>query len=126
MATPHRVVDGVGESLANLATSLVNGAAGAVRGVGKTFMGALDAPFRQVTRKEGPHRIADRAADGALNAVTNLLNNGVIGTARAAKEGVMKALDQPCEQLGIPPDIGGKEKFSLSDKLPPFLGGKKR
>lgn len=109
MATPHRVVDSLADGIANGARGLIGGVSGAVRGVGKSVMGALDKPFAAVTHKEGPHRVLDRAADGALDAVENLAEQGVIGTAQKAGGAVMRALDHPVEQFGVPPDI---DKFS--------------
>jgi len=110
LATPHRVLDSVANGVANGATGLISSALGAVQSVGETVMKALDTPFTQVTGKEGPHRIIDRAADGAVDAGRNFIEVGVIGTAKKVGEGVMKALDQPPEQIGIPPELG---KFQI-------------
>ena len=110
MATPHRVVDSIAEGIANGATGLISAGVNAVKGAAETVMKALDTPFTQVTGKEGPHRIIDRAADGAVDAGVNFVENGVIGTAKKVGEGVMKALDQPPEQIGIPPELG---KFQI-------------
>lgn len=99
MDTPHRVVDGIANGIAAGARGLGDAAISAVKGAGKAVMGALDKPFTQITGKEGPHRIIDRVADGAVSAGTNFVDSGVIGTAKAAGEGLMKALDQPLEQV---------------------------
>lgn len=110
MATPHRVVDSIANGVANGATGLISAGANAVKGAAESVMKALDTPFTQVTGKEGPHRIIDRAADGAVDAAVNLIDAGAIGTAKKVGEGVMKALDQPPEQIGIPPELG---KFQI-------------
>jgi len=110
MATPHRVVDSIANGVANGVTGLISAGANAVKGAAETVMKALDTPFTQVTGKEGPHRIIDRAADGAVDAAVNLIDAGAIGTAKKVGEGVMKALDQPPEQIGIPPELG---KFQI-------------
>jgi len=96
----HRIVDDVLDGLADGAQGLVSSIAGAVRGVGESVMGALDKPFSALLPgKEGPHRIIDRAADGIVSAGVNAVNQGLIGSARIAGEGIMKALDHPLEQI---------------------------
>lgn len=113
MATPHRVVDSIANGIAGGATGLINAAASAVKSAGSAIMTGLDKPFQTVTNKEGPHRIADRLANGAVDTVTNFVTGGVIGGAKSAGETVMKALDHPPQQTGIPPDI---EKFGMFKK----------
>jgi hypothetical protein len=110
--TPHRVVDSIANGVANGVTGLINAAIGAVQGAGESVMKALDMPFTKVTGKEGPHRILDRAADGAVDAGRNFVEAGVIGTAKKAGEGIMHALDQPTEQIGIPPELGKFQIFN--------------
>jgi hypothetical protein len=105
------VVDSIAEGIANGATGLISAGVSAVKGAAETVMKALDTPFAQVTGKEGPHRIIDRAADGAVDAGVNFIEAGVIGTAKKVGEGAMKALDQPPEQIGIPPDLGKLQIF---------------
>lgn len=114
--TPHRVIDGIANGIANGAKGLVDSAVNAVKGAGETVMKALDGPFASVTGKEGPHRIVDRAIDGALEAGVNLVDSGFIGSAQKAGEAIMKALDQPPEQIGIPPALGTLGKFKLFGK----------
>lgn len=114
--TPHRVVDSFANGVANGAKGLFDAVVNAAKGAGETVMKALDTPFSQVTGKEGPHRIIDRALDGATDAYTNFIDTGVIGTAKKVGEGLMKALDQPPEQIGIPPALGGLGKFQLFKK----------
>lgn len=97
----HRAVDNVLDGVANGATGVVNSIAGAFRGAGASIMGGLDKPFSDLTGKQGPHRMIDRAANGVLNAGTNFFNNGVVGSMRTAGKGVMAALDHPLEQLGM-------------------------
>lgn len=113
MATPHRVVDSIADGIANGVKSLFDAGAGAVKNAGETIMAGLDKPFSAITGKEGPHRVVDRFADGALDTVTNFVDSGVIESAKKAGEAVMKALDQPPEQIGIPPDI---ERLGLFKK----------
>lgn len=96
----HRVIDSVMDGIADGATGLVSGAANAVRSTGGAVMKGLDKPFTELTGKEGPHRIFDRAANGLLNAVVNAANQGFIGSIRTAGKGIMSALDHPLEQIG--------------------------
>ena len=95
----HRVVDSIADGLASGAQGFVSSVAGAVKGVGESVMRGLDKPFTDLTGKEGPHRIIDRAADGVVGAGINALNQGVIGSYKMLGEGLMKALDQPLEQV---------------------------
>ncbi|KKN87048.1 hypothetical protein LCGC14_0263180 [marine sediment metagenome] len=97
----HRVVDSVLDGVANGVTGFVNSAAGAVKGAGKSVMAGLDKPFTDITGKQGPHRIIDVAADGAIDAGVNFVNQGIVGSAKKAGEGVMRALDHPLEQMGL-------------------------
>ena len=106
MSTPHRIVDEIADGLVDGANSLGQSAANAVKGAGETIMRGLDGPFTAITGKQGPHRILDRFADGTIDAISNFFGQGVIGSIKKEGEAVMKALDQPCEQLGIPPDLG--------------------
>lgn len=108
--TPHRVVDAIANGIADGVRGLLGAAVGAAQGAAETVMRALDTPFTQVTGKEGPHRVIDRAADGAADAGVNFIESGVIGTAKKVGEGIMKALDHPTEQVGIPPELG---KFQI-------------
>lgn len=105
MATPHRVLDSIADGVVDGVKSLFDAGASAFKSAGETIMGGLDKPFAAITGKEGPHRIVDRLADGALNTVTGFVDNGIIAGAKNAGEAVMKALDHPPEQIGIPPDI---------------------
>lgn len=111
MATPHRVVDSVADGIAGGAKGLIMAASSALKGAGGAIMSGLDKPFSAVTGKEGPHRMIDRLANGAVDTVTNFVDNGLIGGAQSAGESVMKALDQPPEQIGIPPDIERMKLF---------------
>jgi hypothetical protein len=103
----HRMIDKVADGVANGITGFVGTAAGAIKGLGKSVMTGLDKPFNEITGKEGPHRILDRAADGIVDAGVNFVDNGVVGTARTAGKGIMRALDQPLEQ------IKGMGKFEM-------------
>lgn len=116
MATPHRVVDSIADGIANGARGLINSAAAALKGAGSTIVGAVDKPFRSITGKEGPLMMADRLANGAVDTATDFVDGGIIGGMQSAGKTVMKALDHPPEQIGIPPDI---EKFG-------FLKGSKK
>ena len=95
----HRVVDSIADGLASGAQGFVSSVAGAIKGVGESVMRGLDKPFTDLTGKEGPHRILDRAADGVVGAGVNALNQGLIGSTKMAGESLMKALDQPLEQV---------------------------
>ncbi|MDO9580594.1 MAG: hypothetical protein Q7J06_08510, partial [Bacteroidales bacterium] len=69
------------------------------------IMRALDGPFTGITGKEGPHRIVDRLADGAIDAGVNFVDAGIVGTAQKAGQAIMGALDHLPEQTGIPPKL---------------------
>lgn len=105
MATPHRVVDSIADGIAGGAKGLIMAASNAAKGAGGAIMTGLDKPFAAITGKEGPHRIVDRLANGAVDTVTNFVDGGVIGGMQSAGETLMKAMDQPPEQIGVPPDI---------------------
>lgn len=113
MATPHRVLDSIADGVASGARSLFDAGLNALKGAGGTIMGGLDKPFAAITGKEGPHRIIDRLANGAADTAANVVDSGIIGSAQTAGEAIMKALDQPPEQIGIPPDI---ERLGLFKK----------
>lgn len=106
MATPHRVVDEIADGLVDGANNLGQSAAGAVKGAGETIMRGLDGPFKAITGKEGPHRIIDRFFDGTIDAISQFAGQGVLGSIKREGEAIMRALDQPPEQIGFPPDLG--------------------
>jgi len=106
MEGPHRVIGNIFNDLANGINGLGNGVVGAIEGLGESVMGALDKPFTGVTGMQGPHRAIDKAAKGAIDAGVNFASQGVIGSAKTAGDGLMKALDHPLEQVG-------KGKFEL-------------
>lgn len=99
MQIPHRVVDDVAKGIAGAAKGLVSSLAGAAKGAGEGLMGGLDKAFPKFASKEGPHRIIDHVADGIVDAGVNFANQGLIGSAQIAGEGLMRALDQPAEQI---------------------------
>ena len=107
MATPHRVVDSIANGIANGAEGLINAGANALKDAGHAIMSGLDKPFTAVTKREGPHHIIGRAADGAVETVQRGVDEGIIGSAKRAGEGIMSALDHPPEQVGLPPDLEG-------------------
>ncbi len=111
MPTPHRMVDSIANGLANGAQGILDSVAGTLRSAGSSLMGALDKPFEAVTGKEGPHRIVDRLANGAVGTAQNVVDQGIIGSAKEAGESIMKALDHPVEQVGLPPDLGEGSGF---------------
>ncbi len=98
MEAPHRVIDGMLDKVASGATGLVNSVGGTIRSTGAQITDALDKPFEMVGI-QGPHHMVDRALNGMGGAITDFVDNGVIGSARAAGKGVMSALDHPIEQL---------------------------
>ena len=96
----HRIIDSVLDGIADGVSGFVGSVAGAVKGVGESVMSGLDKPFSALLPgKQGPHRIIDRAADGIVNAGVNAVNQGLIGSAKTAGEGIMSALDHPLEQI---------------------------
>ena len=96
---PHRVAGSLVDGVATGVKGLGEAATGALQGAGKAVMDGLDKPFETVTGMEGPHRVIDRLADGAHDAVNNAMGNGLIGSVKMAGESIMKALDHPLEQL---------------------------
>lgn len=109
--TPHRQVDKVFSGIVDSVTGLFNSGAGAVKNAGRSITNALDTPFREATGKEGPIKMLDPIGDGIIDAGVNFVDNGIIGSARTAKEGVMKALDHAPETIGFPPDLGKLDIF---------------
>lgn len=100
MKGPHRVIGDIANGIADGIDSLGNGAVRAIEGAGESLMSALDKPFTDVTGMQGPHRVIDRAARGAIDAGVNFASRGVIGSVKTAGEGLMEALDHPLEQIG--------------------------
>lgn len=101
--TPHRMIDSVAGSITNGAQGMVGSLASTIRGAGGTLMRELDKPFTSITGKEGPHRVIGRLADGAVDTAAYFVNTGLIGTVQKGAESIMRALDQPVEQIGFPP-----------------------
>jgi hypothetical protein len=100
MESPHRVVGGALENLANSINNIGDSATKTVEEVGETMMSALDKPFTGLTGIEGPHRAVDAAAKGAIDSGSIFFSEGIIGGAKTAGEGLMKTLDHPLEQIG--------------------------
>lgn len=96
---PHRLLDSIADGLVGGVDGFGNAAVSAVQNAGKAVMGGLDKPFSAVTGREGPHRIIDRAADGATDAVKNIASTGFVGSIRTLGKGIMSALDHPLEQI---------------------------
>jgi len=112
MATPHRVIGGVADSLASGVRGVGNSLSNTIQGFGGQIMGVLDKPFNMVTQKEGPHRIVDRLLNGSVSAAKNAVDNGVMGSLQSEGEAIMHAMDQPSEVIGVPPDLGSLKMFS--------------
>lgn len=110
MPTPHRVLDELIDGLVGGVENVGRGVAGAIRGAGANLTTALDKPIQMVAKKEGPHHIVDRVLTSAIEAGQSFVEGGVIGSAKTLGKGLMKALDHPSEQMGIPP--------SEIDKIP--------
>ncbi len=100
MEYPHRVVGRIADGLVGGVRGVGNGLVGAVKGGGAALMNALDKPFEMTVRKQGPHRIVDRLANGAIDAGVNAVDKGIVQSVQIAGEGIMKALDQPLDELG--------------------------
>lgn len=111
METPHRIVDDVLNGFASGITGLVRSGANAIKDAGRHITQALDKPIEEITGKEGPIKMVDDVAEGFIDAGVNFIDNGVVGTAQTAKEGFMKALDHPTEQIGFPPKLGKLDIF---------------
>lgn len=107
MTTPHRMLGQVADGLADGASTAVRSVTGGARQVGNSIMTGLDQPCRELTGKTGPHRMVDDALNGVVGSVENAICVGGIGSVKMVGEGFQRALDNPVEQLGIPPaDIG--------------------
>jgi phage-related protein len=102
---PHRVVDNIAGGVVEGARGIGNGLVNTVKSAGSTVMNALDKPFAMVTDREGPHRAIDRAVNGGINAAVNAVDNGLVRSIQMGGEAIMKALDHPPEQTGLPPDL---------------------
>jgi hypothetical protein len=111
MDTPHRVVDSIANGIVGGFTGLLHSGANAIKDAGRNITRALDTPVEDITGKEGPIKMVDDVAEGFIDAGVNFVDKGVVGTAQTAKEGVMKALDQPTKQIGFPPKLGVLEIF---------------
>lgn len=120
MATPHRVVDGIVDGLAQGAQDVVGSLAGGLKGAGNAVMNAVDKPPQALLHKQGPHRIVDRGLNAGVDAATQFVNQGVIGSVRTLGEGISRALDQPTEEIGLPPDLGGGGPGMPKFELPKF------
>lgn len=103
---PHRVVGNVADSLASGVRGAGNGLVSTAKGLGAAVMGALDKPFEMVSGKQGPHRIVDRLVNGTVDAGVNAVDNGAMGSLQKMGAGIMHAMDQPVEEVGLPPDLG--------------------
>lgn len=107
MSAPHRMVGRVLDGVLDGASASVRTLTGGCRAMGENLMSGLDGPVREVTGKTGPHRIIDSAMDGSVSAAENAICNGMIGSMKQAGEGIARGLDNPVEQIGLPPkDIG--------------------
>jgi hypothetical protein len=109
--TPHRVIDNILNGFADGFQGLVDSGANAIKNAGKRVMGAVNTPFKEITGVDGPLEMVDKAADGFVDAGVNFVDRGIIDSAKTAKEGVMRALDQAPEQIGIPPKLGMFQVF---------------
>ncbi len=113
---PHRIVGGVADGVAEGVRGIGNGLVSSARGAGSQVMGALDKPFEMITHKEGPHRIVDRLVNGTLSAGVNAVDSGIMGSLKTEGEAIMKAMDQPPEQTGLPPDLGSLQLPKMLSK----------
>lgn len=111
MPAPHRMVDSMASGVINGVERFISSSANAIKGAGDTIVSGLDKPFKDITGKEGPIMILGILGDGFIGAGTNFVDNGIIGSVKIAGETVMKALDQPIEQLGLPTDMGKLDLF---------------
>lgn len=116
MAYPHRVVGNVLDGLASGVRGIGNGLVGSAKGMGGQVMSALDKPFAMVTGKEGPHRLLDRLVNGSVDAGVNAVDNGLMGSLQKEGEAIMRAMDHPSEQVGLPPDIASLHLPSLKKR----------
>ena len=113
MATPHRIVDGAADGLAEGAKGLIGTIADGLKGAGESLMRALDGPPQQLLGREGPHRIMDRFNDGFVDGARHAYKE-TVQALQITGEGLQSALDHPPQNVGLPPDIGG-----MSLPLPP-------
>ncbi len=100
MEYPHRVVGGVADGLVSGVRGLGNSLVGAVKGGGAALTSAIDRPFQMVMHKPGPIKVVDTLANSALDAGVNFVDKGIVGSVQIVGNGIMKALDQPLDEIG--------------------------
>ena len=76
-----------------IAAKIVLGAVGGLKGAGGAVVSALDAAPSQLGVR-GPHHIPSRVLDAFADSSATLVR------------GVERALNQPTEEFGVPPDLG--------------------
>jgi len=104
--TPHRVVDQVLDGLIGGAQGVVSGIGGGLSGAGEMVQRGLDQPWKAMNGPEQPLRAVDRLLDGTIQAATQAINQGILGSWKAEGEAIQSALDHPSQQVGIPPGLG--------------------
>ena len=118
--TPHRILDGVLDGLADGAKGLVSTMAGGLKGVGGAIQDALDEAPKALGGPESVARIPDRILNGQVDAVVQAVNQGGIGALQTAGEGIQQGLDKPVEQFGIPPPFEQMGGAGPRFPKPPF------
>lgn len=103
--TPHGVAGSILDGLADGAKGLVSTITGGVQGVGNSLQSALDGPFKAVGGPEQPLRAVESLLDGIIGSAQNVINAGAVGSLQMAGRGIVKALDHPVEQFGVPPAL---------------------
>jgi len=121
--TPHRIVDGVLDGLAEGAKGLASTVANGLKQAGEAVQSALDQPPKALGGPESVARIPDRILDGQVDAVVQAVNQGAIGALQVAGEGIQRGLDQPVEQFGIPPAF--EKMGEAGSRLPKLPFGRK-
>ncbi len=96
---PHRMVDGVVDSVAGGVKSAVSGAFSATTRVGEDIQRGLDTAPKSILGVESPTRVVGDVLDGVVGGVENAITMGVIESPRKVGKGIMNALDRPLKQL---------------------------
>ncbi len=100
MATPHKVVGGVLDSVDNglqrFGSSIKKGA----QDIGHSVQTVLDAPFKAVLHRESPAHVPGDVLDGGLDATDEFYNRGMWEPLKTFGHGIERALDRPINVLG--------------------------
>lgn len=96
---PHRVVASAADSLAGSAKGLVSSVARGIKGAGESICSALDIPWKETLKVEGPHRVVGDVLDAPVDGLENAVNQGIIGSLQIMGNRLTRAVDRPLRVL---------------------------